>query len=79
MLSIKLFNSLFLNEYEIDESLVLWDGFIATLCAQETNEPMINFQDLLMSVALALVHLNRSALAEGENPMTVLAKIQVPA
>lgn len=32
ILSIKWFNSLFLCEYEIDETLILWDGFIATIC-----------------------------------------------
>jgi hypothetical protein len=35
ILSIKWFNSLFLNEYGIDETLILWDGLIATICQEE--------------------------------------------
>lgn len=35
ILSIKWFNSLFLSEYGIDETLILWDGFIATICQDE--------------------------------------------
>ena len=35
MLSIKWFNSLFLTEFEIDDALVLWDGFIAIVPIHE--------------------------------------------
>ena len=63
ILSIKWFNSFFLNEYELDESLILWDGLIATVCIDEWREPVISFPNLVLSLGLALIHLNRKALS----------------
>lgn len=65
--SIKWFNSLFLTEFEIDETLVLWDGFISIipLNDHEPTEPQLNLPDFLISLALAVVHLNREPLSNG--------------
>ena len=75
ILSIKWFSSLFLNEYGIDQSLVLWDGFLAVIYRDEKGESLINFHNLLMATGLAIVHLNRTALSEGESPLQLFAKI----
>lgn len=75
ILSIKWFSSFFLNEFEIDESLILWDGFVASLFGEEHNDGVISFQNLLMSLGLALVHLKRNELEQGINPMLIFGKI----
>lgn len=65
--SIKWFNSLFLTEFEIDETLILWDGFISIipLNDHEPMEPHLTLPDFLISLALAVVHLNREPLSKG--------------
>ena len=61
MISIKWFNSLFLTEFEIDETLILWDGFVTIVPVPDAHpiEPPPNLPDFLISLALAVVHLNR--------------------
>lgn len=61
MISVKWFNSLFLTEFEIDETLVLWDGFVTIVPVPDADpiEPPLSLPDFLIALALAVVHLNR--------------------
>jgi len=77
IISIKWFNSLFLNEYEIDDSLILWDAFLSIIHRNESiADGHITIGNLVVCLGLAIVHLSRRELDLGENPLGLFARIR---
>lgn len=65
---------------------MLWDGFIAVASLQGIGnafeerdiglfDSRITIPDFMLYLALALVHLNRNELYEGDNPLQIFSKI----
>ena len=59
MVSAKWFSSFYLSEFEINQCLVLWDGVMAVIGAEGEELKGITISNLLMAIALGIVHLSR--------------------
>lgn len=69
LITMKWFLSGFLTEFNIDECLLIWDTFMAWPLEQAY------LTDCFTYMALALVHLNRQKILQGENIGLVFNKI----
>lgn len=69
---IRWFLVLFLNEYEIDKSLMLWDSIMGA-----PNQDKISILDHCVYLALAIIHLNRHQILEEDvNPLILFSKLE---
>lgn len=73
MLTMRWFLTGFLNELPIDDCLLLWDSNVGW---PDSETPLC---DRFMYMGLAMIHLHRERIMEGENIAVMLSKVAVSA